>query len=122
MRVVSEGPSAVLHRDESELQAVGRHLAADLLTRRSSSRGSECAGRVKLDDAGRRREVLKYHAAEEKHWEDLVENASVPKRATAPYCFPPASGPTYSVASTTSSNHTLMRCPSGFDVYTYSQT
>lgn len=38
----------------------------------------ERAGRVKLDDASQRREVLKYHTAAEKYWENLVEKADAP--------------------------------------------
>ena len=38
----------------------------------------ERAGRVKLDDADQRREVLKYHTAAEKFWTDLVEKANAP--------------------------------------------
>jgi hypothetical protein len=36
----------------------------------------ERTGRVKLDDAEQRREVLKYHTAAEKYWSDLLKNAN----------------------------------------------
>ena len=36
----------------------------------------ERAGRVKLDDAEQRREVMKHHAAAEKYWQDVVEKAN----------------------------------------------
>jgi hypothetical protein len=35
----------------------------------------ERAGRIKLDDAKKREEVLKYHTAAEKFWQDLVDRA-----------------------------------------------
>jgi hypothetical protein len=36
----------------------------------------ERAGRIRLDDAKQREEVVKYHAAAEKFWQDLVEHAN----------------------------------------------
>ncbi len=38
----------------------------------------ERAGRVKLDDASQRRDVLKHHAAAERYWADLVRKANAP--------------------------------------------
>ena len=36
----------------------------------------ERTGRVKVEDANQREEVLKYHAAAERFWQDLVEKAN----------------------------------------------
>jgi hypothetical protein len=36
----------------------------------------ERAGRIELDDVKQREEVLKYHTAAEKFWQDLIDHAN----------------------------------------------